>query len=96
MPEPARPDAAAGAARGEVDVRRGARSATGDDRRCCRDLDLDVPAGQTVALVGATGAGKSTIAKLVARFYDPTDGAVLLDGVDLRELSDAGPAPRRW
>jgi ABC-type multidrug transport system fused ATPase/permease subunit len=53
------------------------------------DLDLSVPAGQTVALVGATGAGKSTIAKLVARFYDPTDGTVALDGVDLRRLADA-------
>ncbi|MDQ7910482.1 ABC transporter ATP-binding protein [Phytohabitans sp. ZYX-F-186] len=51
-------------------------------------LDLDVPAGQTVALVGATGAGKSTIAKLVARFYDPVDGTVTLDGVDLRDLAD--------
>jgi ABC-type multidrug transport system fused ATPase/permease subunit len=52
------------------------------------DLNLAIPAGQTVALVGATGAGKSTIAKLVARFYDPTDGRVLLDGVDVRDLTD--------
>lgn len=51
-------------------------------------LDLTVPAGQTVALVGETGAGKSTLAKLLARFYDPTAGAVLLDGVDLRDLAD--------
>lgn len=51
-------------------------------------FDLHVPAGQTVALVGATGAGKSTLAKLVARFYDPTGGAVRLDGVDLREVAD--------
>ena len=51
-------------------------------------LDLRVPAGQTVALVGTTGAGKTTIAKLMSRFYDPTDGEVLLDGVDLRQLSD--------
>ncbi|QUF01457.1 ABC transporter ATP-binding protein [Actinosynnema pretiosum subsp. pretiosum] len=52
-------------------------------------FDLRVPAGQTVALVGATGAGKSTLAKLVARFYDPTGGAVWLDGADLRSVSDA-------
>lgn len=56
-------------------------------------FDLTVPAGQTVAVVGATGAGKSTVAKLLARFYDPTAGRVLLDGVDLREL--ATPELRR-
>jgi ABC-type multidrug transport system fused ATPase/permease subunit len=51
-------------------------------------LDLTIPAGQTVALVGATGAGKTTIARLMARFYDPGQGRVLLDGVDLRQLSE--------
>ena len=50
-------------------------------------FDLTLPAGQTVAVVGSTGAGKSTLAKLLARFYDPSDGRVLLDGVDLRDLS---------
>ncbi len=50
-------------------------------------VDLRVPAGQTIALVGATGAGKSTMAKLAARFYDPTRGRVLVDGHDLREVS---------
>jgi ABC-type multidrug transport system fused ATPase/permease subunit len=58
-----------------------------DGRWALRDLDLVVPAGQTVALVGATGAGKSTFAKLVARFYDPTEGSVLIDGHDLRTVS---------
>jgi len=48
------------------------------------DVDMVIPPGQTVALVGATGAGKSTFAKLVARFYDPTEGRILVDGVDLR------------
>jgi ABC-type multidrug transport system fused ATPase/permease subunit len=52
------------------------------------DLDISVPAGQTLALVGTTGAGKTTLAKLVSRFYDPLDGRVLLDGVDLRELEE--------
>jgi ABC-type multidrug transport system fused ATPase/permease subunit len=50
-------------------------------------IDLQIPPGQTVALVGATGAGKSTMAKLIARFYDPTSGAILIDGHDLREVS---------
>lgn len=51
-----------------------------------RDVDLTIPAGATVALVGTTGAGKSTLAKLAIRFVDPVEGRVLLDGVDLREL----------
>lgn len=56
-------------------------------------FDLLIPAGQTVAVVGATGAGKSTVAKLLARFYDPTEGRIRLDGVDLRDL--ATPELRR-
>ena len=52
-------------------------------------LDLDIPAGQTIALVGETGAGKTTVARLVARFYDPDAGGVLIDGVDLRSVPDA-------
>lgn len=51
-------------------------------------IDLVIPAGQTVALVGETGAGKSTVARLIARFYDPTSGAVRLDGIDLSDLDD--------
>jgi ABC-type multidrug transport system fused ATPase/permease subunit len=50
------------------------------------DVTLDVPAGRTIALVGATGSGKTTLAALVARLYDPTDGRVLVDGADLREV----------
>ncbi|UGS28252.1 ABC transporter ATP-binding protein/permease [Microbacterium resistens] len=56
------------------------------DKTILPNFSLDIPAGQTVALVGTTGAGKSTLAKLVSRFYDPTEGAVTLDGVDLRSL----------
>src|SRR6476620_9093993 len=59
------------------------------DRPVLPDLNLTVPAGQTVALVGTTGAGKTTIAKLIARFYDPKSGAVTLDGIDLRDVSQS-------
>lgn len=58
----------------------------GDDEAALSDVDLRIPAGQTVAFVGETGAGKSTLVKLVARFYDPTAGRVTVDGKDLRSL----------
>jgi ABC-type multidrug transport system fused ATPase/permease subunit len=58
----------------------------GEGEALC-DIDLTVPPGQTVALVGATGAGKSTLAKLIARFYDPTSGRILIDGHDLRDVA---------
>jgi ATP-binding cassette subfamily B protein len=58
-----------------------------NDVSVLKDLNLTIPAGETVALVGTTGAGKSTIAKLISRFYDPTEGQVLLDGIDLKSVS---------
>ena len=58
------------------------------ERTVLPELSIDIPAGQTVALVGATGAGKTTIAKLISRFYDPTEGTVRLDGVDLRRIAE--------
>ncbi|GAA5096375.1 ABC transporter ATP-binding protein [Nocardia iowensis] len=61
----------------------------GPDREVLPEFSLEIPAGQVVALVGATGAGKSTLAKLLTRFYDPSNGAVTLDGIDLRRISDA-------
>ncbi|MCB0940971.1 MAG: ABC transporter ATP-binding protein [Mycobacterium sp.] len=60
------------------------------DRPVLPGLSLTVPPGQTVALVGTTGAGKTTIAKLIARFYDPDSGSVTLDGIDLRSLAQSG------
>jgi ABC-type multidrug transport system fused ATPase/permease subunit len=60
----------------------------GDDAPALSHVTLEVPPGQTVALVGATGAGKSTLAKLVARFYDPTGGRLLMDGHDLRDVTE--------
>ncbi|MER6673050.1 ABC transporter ATP-binding protein [Streptomyces sp. NPDC000983] len=62
------------------------RFAYGTAEEALTDVDLHIPAGQTVAFVGETGAGKSTLVKLVARFYDPTGGRVTVDGTDLRSL----------
>jgi ATP-binding cassette, subfamily B, bacterial len=67
----------------------GVRFGYGDGPEVLHGLDLDVPAGTTVALVGHTGAGKSTIAKLLARFYDPREGRITIDGHDLREVTQA-------
>lgn len=84
VPDPARP-VDLWHAKGAVDFD-DVRFAYREDRVILPDFELHIPAGQTIALVGSTGAGKSTLAKLVARFYDPTVGTVRLDGVDLREL----------
>ena len=72
---------------GQVDFENVSFRYTEDGPLVLKPLDLHIPAGQTVALVGQTGAGKSTVAKLIARFYDATEGAVKLDGVDLRDIS---------
>ncbi len=91
VPEPARPvplPDPQGAVRFE-----GVRFEYVDGAPVIPGLDLTVPAGQTLALVGTTGAGKTTIAKLLSRFYDPTGGRVLLDGVSLRDLDE--PTLRR-
>ena len=61
----------------------------GGDALALDHVDLVVPPGQTLALVGETGAGKSTLAKLVARFYDPDAGRVLIDGHDLRDVTES-------
>jgi ATP-binding cassette subfamily B protein len=74
--------------RGEVRFEHVSFSYTGAGAPALRDVSLTVPPGQTVALVGATGAGKSTLAKLVARFYDPDSGRVLIDGHDLRQVTE--------
>lgn len=66
----------------------GVHFAYGSDRVVLPEFSLHMPAGQVVAMVGATGAGKSTLAKLLARFYDPTAGALLLDGIDMRKIGD--------
>ncbi len=63
------------------------REAPHNGRIVLADIDLDVPAGRTIALVGATGSGKTSLVALISRLYDPVSGAVLLDGVDVRELA---------
>ena len=65
----------------------GVRFGYGSGPEVLHGIDLDVPAGTTVALVGHTGAGKSTIAKLIARFYEPRDGRITIDGIDTREVT---------
>jgi ATP-binding cassette subfamily B protein len=73
--------------RGEIEFDQVSFSYDGEAPALC-EVDLTIPPGQTVALVGATGAGKSTLAKLVARFYDPDHGRVLIDGHDLRDVTE--------
>jgi ATP-binding cassette subfamily B protein len=67
----------------------GVRFSYGSGPEVLHGIDLNVTAGTTVALVGHTGAGKSTIGKLLARFYDPVEGAIMIDGTDLREVTQS-------
>ncbi|WP_420122946.1 ABC transporter ATP-binding protein [Nakamurella sp.] len=88
VPEPDRPHPLPATVAGEVRFS-GVEFAYVPEVPVLARLDLRIPAGQTVAVVGATGAGKSTLAKLLARFYDPTAGTVTLDGIDVATLSTA-------
>src|SRR5512133_3963313 len=74
---------------GHVDLRGVTLQYEGAHRPALHDVDLDVPAGTTVALVGATGAGKTTLVALLPRLYDATEGAVLIDGTDVRDIDVA-------
>ncbi|MFE3541859.1 ABC transporter ATP-binding protein [Nocardia sp. NPDC059177] len=71
---------------GEIELRRVSFGYAARERTVLDGIDLRIAPGQKVALVGETGAGKSTLVKLLARFYDPTEGAVFVDGVDIREF----------
>lgn len=84
VPDPVKPTKLPDAS-GRMDFD-GVEFAYNADKVVLPEFTLHIPAGQTIALVGSTGAGKSTLAKLMARFYDPSAGAVRLDGVDLRDL----------
>ena len=93
VPEPARSrfrrrPAPAGGGRGGREVRFDAVRFGYRDKPVLDGFDLGIPAGQTIAVVGETGAGKTTVARLLARFYDPGQGSIRLDGVDLRQLSE--------
>jgi ABC-type multidrug transport system fused ATPase/permease subunit len=74
---------------GRVEFRDVTLEYEGAARAALRDVDLDVPAGTTVALVGATGSGKTTLVQLIPRLYDVTEGAVLVDGADVRDVDVA-------
>lgn len=88
VPEPAEPIARASSPVGSGRVVVSGLSFAYRDDVVLHEIDLVVPAGQTVAIVGETGAGKTTLARLLARFYDPTAGSISLDGVLLTELSE--------
>jgi ABC-type multidrug transport system fused ATPase/permease subunit len=85
-PGPARPRPARGMPAREVRFRGLGFAYPGSDRPVLDGLDLVIPAGRSLAIVGQNGAGKTTLAKLLCRLYDPTHGAIEVDGVDLREL----------
>lgn len=87
---PAESPRGVGRLRGEIAFRDVHFRYTDEGAEALSGIDLRIPAGQTVAFVGETGAGKSTLVKMVARFYDPTSGAVLVDGQDIRELDLTG------
>jgi ATP-binding cassette, subfamily B, bacterial len=89
VPEPARPALLPERGGDGREVRFEAVSFGYRDAVVLPGLDLTIPAGQTLAVVGETGAGKTTIARLLARFYDPSEGRILLDGISLREVPDA-------
>jgi ABC-type multidrug transport system fused ATPase/permease subunit len=92
VPEPTRPVALPPVARAPAGGGRGVRFDAVRfgyrDKPVLDGFDLGIPAGQTIAVVGETGAGKTTVARLLARFYDPGQGSIRLDGVDLRQLSE--------
>jgi ABC-type multidrug transport system fused ATPase/permease subunit len=82
----AAPDASANGGAPAAELVRGAPGAPGREREVLSEVDLDVPAGRTVALVGATGSGKTSLVSLISRLYDVSEGSVMIDGADVREV----------
>lgn len=89
-PEASQPVAVPDSIKAEIELSDISFAYAGADTQALRGLSVTIPSGQRVAVVGETGAGKSTVMKLLARFYDPSEGAVLVDGVDLRHYDLAG------
>jgi subfamily B ATP-binding cassette protein MsbA len=85
-PEPDRGTAELGRARGEVEYQRVSFAYPGKSQPALHEVSLRVPAGETVALVGASGSGKTTLVNLLPRFYEPTSGRVLIDGIDTAQI----------
>ncbi|MFK4102541.1 ABC transporter ATP-binding protein [Streptomyces sp. NPDC019531] len=90
VPAPIDPDALPERLIGEIELRSVGHTYPGADRPSLSGIDLRIAPGETVALVGTTGAGKSTVVKLLTRFYDPGEGSVLVDGTDLRRWPASG------
>ncbi len=67
-----------------------------DDQQILHDISFYAEPGQRVALIGPTGSGKSTVTNLIPRFYDASDGRILVDGIDVRDLTAGQPAPAHW
>ena len=86
MPEPAEPKHFPGPVRGEIELC-GVNFRYDENHPALQDVNLRIPAGQIVGLVGPSGAGKTTFASLIPRFYDPTEGCVKIDGIDIRDLT---------
>ena len=84
------PSAELSVSRGEIELRNVTFQYPGGDRPALRDISLTVQPGTTLAVVGRSGSGKSTLIKLIARFHDPTEGLVLMDGIDVRRYRTAG------
>lgn len=87
MPEPQEPRPLPERVKGDITFRHVSFAYAGGSKKALRDVDVRIPAGQIVGLVGPSGAGKTTFASLIPRFYDVTEGAVLIDGIDVRETS---------
>src|SRR5207237_3291852 len=89
LPAPANPKPLPSPLRGEIRFEHVTFAYPGADANALTDLSFTVSAGETLAIVGRNGAGKTTLFKLICRLYDPTEGRILIDGVDIRDYDPA-------